>query len=408
MADVERPAEPRVPPAPRVGDDPRGRRAPAAVVELLRLLAVIFFAAAGYQVGIALSGAAEPLLGPFNAAGIGIVVGSGLGYALGGVLGRTTVSAVDRSQQALEGVSAEEVVAGVFGGLIGALAGSALMWPVFLLGQPAFAVPLFGFVVLTLGLMGYRAGVARHESMLAIFSGRAGMRPPVTSAAALPRLVDTSVAIDGRVLDVVRAGFLHGRMLVARPVLLELQGLADAGDEVRRAKGRRGLATLEALRREPGILVEAIDDDAPQVPDVDAKLMRIAIDRDAALLTLDTNLARAAALAGVRVLNLHALTLALRPLVVAGDDVEVHLLKPGREPGQAVGYLDDGTMVVVEQARAGVGKTVVAHVTSVLTTANGRMVFGRLGGIDAVAAASAASTAVAEAAPSDAAVDAPA
>ena len=122
--------------------------------------------------------------------------------------------------------------------------------------------------------------------------------------------------------------------------------------------------------------------------------MRIAIDRDAALLTLDTNLARAAALAGVRVLNLHALTLALRPPVVAGDDVEVHLLKPGREAGQAVGYLDDGTMVVVEQARARVGKAVVAHVTSVLTTANGRMVFGRLGGIEAVAAASAGADAV--------------
>jgi uncharacterized protein YacL len=114
------------------------------------------------------------------------------------------------------------------------------------------------------------------------------------------------------------------------------------------------------------------------VPEVDAKLVRLCLDRSAALLTLDTNLAKAAALAGVRVMNLHALALALRPPVTAGDDVSVLLIKPGKEPGQAVGYLDDGTMVVVERARGSVGREVPVTVTSVLTTANGRLVFARL------------------------------
>ena len=113
------------------------------------------------------------------------------------------------------------------------------------------------------------------------------------------------------------------------------------------------------------------------VPEVDAKLVRTALDRNWALLTLDTNLARSAALAGVRVLNLHALTLAMRPSVAAGDEVSVLLTKAGKEPGQAVGYLDDGTMVVVERARDGVGQDALVQVTSVLTTANGRMVFAR-------------------------------
>jgi uncharacterized protein YacL len=167
---------------------------------------------------------------------------------------------------------------------------------------------------------------------------------------------------------------------VCRPVLDELQGLADAGDDLRRARGRRGLELLETLRREPGVEVEVVDDEAPGVPEVDAKLVRIALDRNVALLTLDTNLAKAAALAGVRVLNLHALALALRPPVQAGDEVSVLLIKAGRDAGQAVGYLDDGTMVVAERSRERIGSEAQVLVTSVLTTANGRMVFARPAG----------------------------
>jgi uncharacterized protein YacL len=175
----------------------------------------------------------------------------------------------------------------------------------------------------------------------------------------------------------VRAGFLHGQMLVPTPVLGELQALADAGDPQRRQRGRRGLEVLESLRREPAVDVEVLDEEVPAVPQVDAKLVRICLDHDAALLTLDSNLAKVASLAGVHVMNLHALAIALRPPVGAGDEVAVLLLKPGKESGQAVGYLDDGTMVVVEHAREAIGTETAVQVTSVLTTANGRMVFAR-------------------------------
>jgi uncharacterized protein YacL len=350
--------------------------APSGVVDILRLLVVVFFAGLGYEVAHRVSSDAS-VLGPLNGVMVGVIVGSGLGYVLGGVLGRTTVTVVARTEHSLRATSAEELVAGSFGGVIGVLVGAGVAWWIFLLVQPFLAFPLFGFVVAVVGYLGYRLGGSRREEMLGLFASRAGMSPRPQAISNLPRIVDTSVAIDGRLLDVVRAGFLHGTLLVPTPVLAELQALADAGDDTRRAKGRRGLHTLEALKREDGVTVEVLDDDVPAVPEVDAKLVRLCLDRGLPLITLDTNLAKVAALAGVHVMNLHGLALALRPPVSAGEDVPVHLLRPGKEPGQAVGYLDDGTMVVAERSRDRIGDEVIVRVSSVLTTANGRMVFGQ-------------------------------
>ena len=356
---------------------PRITRVPSVVVELLRLCVVVFFAGLGYYVAEALDNSDKPVLGAFNVLGLGIILGSALGYVLGGVVGRGTVTAVRQAEAGLRSTSAEQIVAGVIGAVVGVLVAAGITWPILLLDKPLLTFPVFAFVLVALGLLGYRLGTAKREAVLGMFGGRVGMADRPVVAAALPRVLDTSVAIDGRIVDVVRAGFVHGLMLVPSPVLGELQGLADAGDDQRRAKGRRGLEVLETLRREPGVDVEVLDDEVPGVPEVDAKLVRICLDRGAALLTLDTNLARVAALAGVHVMNLHALAMSLRPPVVAGDEIAVLLLKPGKEAGQAVGYLDDGTMVVAERSRAGIGAESSVRVTSVLTTANGRMVFAK-------------------------------
>jgi uncharacterized protein YacL len=352
------------------------KSAPSGVLEILRLLVVVFCAGIGYEVAHHIDSGTN-VLGPFNGVVVGVIVGSGLGYVFGGVLGRTAVSAVGRTEQSLRQVSAEQLVASSFGGVIGLLIGAGVSWWVFLLIDPFFAFPLFGFVVAVMGLLGYRLGGGRREEMLSLYAHQAGMGPRPKAISSLPRILDTSVAIDARILDVVRAGFMHGTVLVPSPVLGELQGMADSGDDVRRAKGRRGLELLEALRREPGVTVEVLEDDVIAVPEVDAKLVRLCLDRQLPLITLDTNLAKAASLAGVQVLNLHALALALRPPVSAGDDVVVQLQRAGKEPGQAVGYLDDGTMVVAERARDRIGAEVALRVTSVLTTANGRMVFAQ-------------------------------
>jgi uncharacterized protein YacL len=355
---------------------PHLKRVPSGVVELLRLFVVVFFAGLGSLLGSQWNLEDTPFAA-VDGAFLGVVLGSFVGYAIGGILGRRTVSVVDRTEERLRSVSAETIVGGMFGGMVGVFVGAAVAWPVFFIGTLALSIPIFGFVVVVLGLLGFKVGAAKRDSMIGIFGTRAGMAPPAKSASAYPKIIDTSVAIDGRIIDVIRAGFLHGELIVTAPVIAELQGFADAGDDLRRAKGRRGLDVLEALKREAGVEVIVLDDTVPGVPEVDAKLVRLAIDQDAALLTLDTNLAKAAGIAGVRVLNLHALALALRPPVTAGDEVTVLVTKTGKEPGQGVGYLDDGTMVVVERGREFVGHEVIVQVTSVLTTANGRLVFAR-------------------------------
>jgi uncharacterized protein YacL len=349
---------------------------PLVVVEVLRFCIVLFMAALGYE--LSRNSAHQGVsIGPFDEAGVGTLLGAAAGDVVGGVIGRLTGRSLQAAEDALIGRSVEQVLAGLVGSIIGVVVGGGLCWPLLMVGQMLLALPVLVFVCVTTGTLGYRVGVARRESILPLLGPRTGLVPQQAPLTSLPRILDTSIAIDGRVLDVVRSGFLHGVMLVPQPVIDELQGLADASDDLRRARGRRGLDTLDALRRERGIDFEVIGDGAREVPEVDAKLLRMTLDRGAALLTLDTNLAKAASLTGCRVMNLHALTLALRPPVGAGDTVHLLLTRAGKEPGQAVGYLDDGTMIVVERARDRIGAEVDAVVTSVLTTANGRMVFGR-------------------------------
>lgn len=349
---------------------------PAGLIEVLRLFTVIFFAGLGYETSKFFSDRGHSnVLGPFNGLAVAIIVGSGLGYVVGGVFGRTLATTADKTEVALREVSADTLLAGALGLVCGVLLGAGIAWPLFFVPDPLIAMPLFGVVVAVLGYLGFRIGTSKRDGVLAIFGNRTGVAPRAGAPSSLPQVIDSSVAIDGRIIDVVRAGFLGGQMIVSQSVLDELQGLADSADPMRRARGRRGLEVLQSLQREPVVDVTVADDEHTEIPEVDAKLMRLALDHEYSLLTLDTNLAKAASIAGARVLNLHALSLALRPPVVAGEDVSVQLIKAGREPGQGVGYLDDGTMVVVEDGKRLVGRDVSVRVTSVVVTANGRLVF---------------------------------
>ena len=196
-------------------------------------------------------------------------------------------------------------------------------------------------------------------------------------------LIDTSAVIDGRLLDLCKTRFIEGRLIVPRFVLKELQTVADSTDPIKRSRGRRGLEVLNQLRQLPTIDVRIHEEELPGIAETDAKLVKLAQILNTQVITNDFNLNRVAEFQDVRVLNVNELSQALRPVVLPGESLEVKPLKEGKEPNQAVAYLDDGTMVVVENGRSLIGQTVKGVVTSVLQTAAGRMVLVRPEGVPA-------------------------
>lgn len=205
---------------------------------------------------------------------------------------------------------------------------------------------------------------------------------PVDDRSALKqaKILDTNIIIDGRIADICRAGFIEGTIYVPGFVLDELQTIADSGDALKRARGRRGLDILNAMQKEFSLVVRTYDHliRGEQHEPVDSKLVRLGKELEATLVTNDFNLNKVAELQGVRVLNVNELANALKPVVLPGEELTVHVIKDGKEHGQGIAYLDDGTMVVVENARHQVGHTVEVVVTSVLQTVAGKMIFGNL------------------------------
>jgi len=191
-------------------------------------------------------------------------------------------------------------------------------------------------------------------------------------------ILDTSVIIDGRILDIFKTKFLDGKIVIPRFVLKELQQIADSTDHIKRQRGRRGLEILHSIQKEAGTDILINEEDFIDVTGVDAKLVKLAKLLEAKLLTVDFNLNRVASLQAITVLNINELANALKPVVFPGEQMQIKLLKEGKEHNQAVGYLDDGTMVVVEEARRFIGQDVKVAVTSVLQTQAGRMIFTKL------------------------------
>ncbi len=191
------------------------------------------------------------------------------------------------------------------------------------------------------------------------------------------KILDTSVIIDGRIADIVETGFLEGVLVIPNFILRELQQIADSPDAHKRNRGRRGLDILQKLQTKHGVTVQFSEVDFPELRDVDQKLIELAKQLDAKIVTNDFNLNKVAQLRGVEVLNINELANALKPVVLPGETMRVFILKEGKEANQGVAYLDDGTMVVVDNARKMIGKTIEATVTSVLQTTAGKMIFGR-------------------------------
>ena len=196
------------------------------------------------------------------------------------------------------------------------------------------------------------------------------------------KILDTSVIIDGRIFDIAKTGFLEGDIVIPQFVLAELRHIADSGDALRRARGRRGLDVLGKLQTELKRNVIVEETDYPDVAEVDVKLLKLCKDRGGVVVTNDYNLNKVAGVSGISVLNVNDLANAVKPMLMAGEELGVQIVREGKEPGQGVGYLDDGTMIVVDNGRRFVGETVTTVVTTVLQTSAGRMIFTRLKGAE--------------------------
>ena len=336
------------------------------LVELVRLSITVLATAAAYDIA-GQSDDSDRL--------IATVLGAAIGYVVGGVIGRFIAGRVTSAEHSFRAISSPELLTAAIGGLLGLVLSAALTWPVLLFGAKTYTVPVAALVTIVLTATGISVGRARGGDLLHALGATGRLQMATPSGGRRAKVIDTSALIDGRILEVCRTGFLEGTVVVPRFVLHELQGLADAGDDGRRARGRRGLDVLAALQRSAGVALEVAERDYPEIAEVDAKLVALTRDRGGALVTVDGNLARVAEVSGVAVLNLHSLADRLRPPVVPGEQLTLRVTKPGRERDQGVGYLADGTMVVVEGSRERIGQDVTAEVTSILSNPNGRMVF---------------------------------
>ena len=278
--------------------------------------------------------------------------------------------------RAVQELSTAEFVTAIIGLFLGLLLGLLVGLPAGNLPDPFGTVAPLGLsIFLGLGMVGLTVA-KRHDLITAAEGLGIIKRTSAAQASAVPRiLVDTSAIIDGRIADIAESGFLYGVLEVPRFVLDEVQRLADSADSMRRTRGRRGLEILGRMRKGEATPVQVIDEDVPGTPEVDSKLVALARKNGRAILTNDLNLNRIADLQGVRVLNVNSLANAVKPALLPGEDLRVRVIQAGKDAGQGVGYLDDGTMVVVENGAKSIDSEVDVTVTRVLQTVAGRMVF---------------------------------
>lgn len=240
-------------------------------------------------------------------------------------------------------------------------------------------VPIF--IYLFLGYFGFQIGFKKRDELINLFVLTAKMKDKKKDQDEKPikslKILDTSVIIDGRIADICQTGFLEGTLVIPRFVLEELQHIADSSDVLKRNRGRRGLDILNKIQKELAIKVEIYEGDFDEVQEVDSKLVKLAQLVSGIVVTNDFNLNKVCELQDVAVLNINDLANAVKPVVLPGEELTVQVIKDGKEQNQGVGYLDDGTMIVVEDGRNYIGKTIEVVVTSVLQTSAGRMIFAK-------------------------------
>jgi len=349
------------------------------VIRIIRLLG----AALGAFIGLGLATAS----GLFQETGTSygfIVAGWTVAWLIVGfaILPYLTIVPATWIVRSVQALSTAEFVTAVGGLLIGLLMGLLLGAPLSNFPDPLGRwLPLATSIGFGLGMVGLT--VAKRQDLILAAEAIGILRRPDTSTEAAGRkgdphiIVDTSAIIDGRIADIVESGFIYGTLVIPRFVLEELQHIADSSDALRRNRGRRGLEILAKMQKDSPTPVEILEDEVPGVGEVDAKLVALAKRYSGAILTNDFNLNRVAELQGLRVLNINSLANAVKPAVLPGEELRVKVIQDGKEAGQGVGFLDDGTMIVVEGGARFIDRELEVTVTRVLQTVAGRMIFAQ-------------------------------
>ncbi|MGM9950195.1 MAG: PIN/TRAM domain-containing protein [Lysinibacillus sp.] len=311
---------------------------------------------------------------------VSVLLGALLLFVLSFALSDYFVRLITWMEEVLFRLPVGDLLFGTMGLVIGLSVASLIGFAINGIQLPLITEVLPVVLSIVLGYLGFRIGFNKRDELLQMFtrSGPTSKKKQGEPEVKLPhKLLDTSVIIDGRIADISETGFIEGILVVPQFVLTELQHIADSSDTLKRTRGRRGLDILKRLQDERQSKVLIVEEDFEDVTEVDLKLVRLAKQMGAQILTNDFNLNKVCELHRVKVLNINDLANAVKPVVIPGEDMQVVVIKDGKEHNQGVAYLDDGTMIVVEGGRAYIGQAITVTVTSVLQTSAGRMIFAK-------------------------------
>lgn len=307
------------------------------------------------------------------------LIGAVLFYLLSLVLTEPTVRSIKWLEERLMKAPVLDLLFGTVGMIVGLIVAFLLSFAVGAIQFPPITDILPVILSVLLGYLGFQFGFQKREELIQTFSRsgekkKDGVQQSAESRAS-QKILDTSVIIDGRIADISETGFLEGELVIPQFVLTELQHIADSSDSLKRTKGRRGLDILKRIQDDRQTVIT--DEDFDDVSEVDMKLVRLAKKNGGVVVTNDFNLNKVCELHNVRVLNINDLANAVKPVVIPGEEMRVTVIKEGKEANQGIAYLDDGTMIVIENGKNQIGKTLTVAVTSVLQTSAGRMIFAR-------------------------------
>ncbi len=313
-------------------------------------------------------------------------------YIIGGIvsgiifflLSKKIAGAIERGIKKTEAdfskTSSIALLSGAIGLILGLIVAALFSIVIGLIPVAWVSIPLTVIVYIIFGYLGLSMGVRRRKDLLGFFQTRKSGKgsETKTDASVSPKILDTSVIIDGRIFDICKTGMFEGEILIPEFVLVELQRIADSGDSIKRTRGRRGLDILNRMKKELKVPVRITEIDYEDVAEVDSKLLKLAKELGGKVVTNDYNLNKVAAVQNVSVFNINELANAVKPILMAGEELAVMVVKDGKEQNQGIAYLDDGTMIVVEGARGRMDETLTVIVTSILQTAAGRMIFAKI------------------------------